>query len=111
MPRGEANVQSGQVTTTGDFRMEPRDFIFRGDGRRFQVSSIQATHLSSGFGTQSSTDTAIGAVYGVAEENPNSPAYLIGPDAQGLMELLNPAYARTPPDFSDVEFADGPVSF
>jgi hypothetical protein len=111
LERGTANVESAQVTTTGDFRMEPRDFIFRGDGRRFQVSNVQVSHLASGFGTQASTDTAIGAVYNVAEENQNSPAYLVSPDAQGLMEILNPAYSRQAPDFTDIQFADGPVKF
>jgi hypothetical protein len=112
LPRGATNIQSGSVTTTGDFRMEPRDFIFRGDGRRFQVNQVQVTHLSSGFGTQASSNTAISATYGVAEENPTSPAYLIGPDAQGLMDMLDPAYTRnTPPDFTGIEFADGPVVF
>lgn len=107
--RGAVETQQGSVTTTGDFRMQPHDYIFRSDGRRFEVSQAQATHLASGFGNYSSSDTAVTVAYTVAEENASSPAFLIGPDAQGLMSMLNPPYARQQPDFSQYEFTDGPV--
>jgi hypothetical protein len=111
LPRGEVQHQTGMVTTTGDFRSQVRDFIFRGDGQRFSITSVTALHLSAGNGIQAHTNSAISMSYNVGLENPDSPAYLIETDdATSLIDLLNTPYNRLIPDWTPWEFIDGPVS-
>lgn len=109
LPRGETEVQNATVTTSGDVRLFKRDYIFRGDGYRFGVNSVQVLHLSSGFGTPSHTVSALTSSYGVAAEHESSPAFMIPPNVFSLEMLIGTDNQRTLPDFSRWEFADGPL--
>ena len=109
--KGEVEKQSVNLTSTGDFRCQPKDWVFRGDGNRYQISSVQALHLTSGFGTVSHTNTAVSVNYQAALENPSSPAYTIPPLSGYLQDRLNPMYARFEPYFTDLEFVDGQIEF
>lgn len=108
MPRGETDIQSGQVTTTGDVRLYNRDYIIRGDGNRFGVTNVQALHLTSGFGTPSHTEAAISSSYGVSRESESSPAYLIPPSVTGWIALLSTDNQRYLPNWTAYEFNDAP---
>ena len=97
--RGETERQEGNVTFPGSSFLQVRDYIFRGDGYRFQVTNWSGTHLATGFMTQSHTQTAVSYVAQVAREEPTtSPAYLIPPDQPTLISLLNQPYLRFPPE-------------
>jgi hypothetical protein len=109
LPRGEVETQTAQVVAPGSFRLFKRDYIFRGDGNRFSVNSVQALHLSSGFGTTAHTESAITNTYSVALENPSSPAYLIPPPQSVLLSLLATDNQRYVPDFSGWIFNDSPT--
>jgi hypothetical protein len=110
--RGEVERQSGTVTSTGDFRCQPRDYIFRGDGNRYQITSVEGLHLTTGFGTVSHGNTLVSVNYRVVLENPSSPAYTIPPvSSDTLQTVLNLMYMRQAPDFVDYEWIDGSVMF
>ena len=108
LPRGETEVQNATVTSTYDVRLWKRDYIIRGDGLRFGVNSVSGVHLSSGFGVQAHTQTAITYTYGIQKEHESSPAYLIPPNTQVITQLLNQLYARYLPNFNQYEYDDGP---
>lgn len=96
--RGQVERQEGNVTTPGTSFMQVRDFIFRGDGYRFQVLSWSGSHLASGFETQAHTSNALTYQYQVAREDPaSSQAYIIPPGTEVLEQLLDPSYLRWPP--------------
>jgi hypothetical protein len=110
--RGETENQSASVTSTGDFRCQPKDYIFRADGNRYEIQQVEAVHLTTGFGAASHSNTMISVNYPrVVLENPSSPAYTIPPLSEELIRELNPAYSNQVPDFSVYEWQDGPVVF
>jgi hypothetical protein len=96
--RGQAERQEGTVTIPGTSFLQVRDYIFRGDGYRFQVLSWSGSHLASGFETQAHTSNALTYACQVAREDPaTSPAYTIPPGTEVLEQVLDPAYLRWPP--------------
>jgi len=101
--------QSAQVQSTSDFRMQTHDYVFRGDGSRFQVQSMEGDHLVTGFGVSSHSLNIINYSYQMIRENASSPAYLIPPDPNTLISLLGGYYARTVSDFTSLEFVHGPL--
>lgn len=107
LPKGETEVQNATVTTTYDVRLFKRDYVFRGDGLRFGVNSVQGVHLSAGAGTQSHTQTALTYTFGLGLEHQSSPAYLIPPDIDTTIAILTPPYPRYLPDFTQWQFDDG----
>ena len=107
--RGETERQEGTVTFPGTSFLQVRDYVFRGDGYRFQVLSWSGSHLASGFETQSHSETAISFVANVAREEPTtSPAYLIPPGTDVLIQLLNPSDLRWPPTDDSPPTLQGP---
>ena len=96
--RGEAERQEGTVTIPGTSYLQVRDFVFRGNGYRYQVLSWTGSHLASGFSSKAHTDTALTFVCQVAREDPaTSAAYTIPPGTEVLEQILDPAFLRWPP--------------
>jgi len=95
--RGETERQEGNVILPAGTYVQVRDYIFRGDGYRFQVNSWSGAHLSTGLQAQSHTETAMAYTVQVAREEPtSSAAYLIPPNQETLIGLLNPVGMRFP---------------
>lgn len=96
--RGQVERQEGNVIVPGTSYLQVRDYIFRGDGYRFQVLSWSGSHLASGFSSKPHTDTALTFVCNVAREDPaSSPAYIIPPGTDVLQQILDPSFLRWPP--------------
>ncbi len=108
--RGDVETSQGTVNTTADFRCQPRDYVFRSDGQRFKIQSVDGERLVTGFGIQSHSATAIGYTYGIVRINPSDPGYLIPPNQTVIMNRLDLHFARYPKSFSDIEVIRGPIT-
>jgi hypothetical protein len=96
--RGEVERQEGSVIVPGTSFLQVRDYVFRGDGYRFQVLSWTGSHLASGLSSKAHTATALTYVCNVAREDPaSSPAYIIPPGTEVLEQVLDPSFLRWPP--------------
>lgn len=99
--RGEAQTKTASVQTTSDFRLRVGDFVFRGDGTRWQMQTISTNHLRSGFLMPDTADTPVGYNFGnVVQEDESSVAYTIPPESTTFLDPNDPHY---PPDFGDYE--------
>lgn len=99
--RGVINTNVATVQTTADFRMQPKDYVIRGDGSRWQIQAMEGTHLDTGFGTQSGIWDATQFTYtNVTREDESSPIYLL-PFSEGYIQQAIPQYfSRQPVEFS-----------
>jgi hypothetical protein len=108
--RGVVNTGSVQVQSTPDFRVHTLDYLFRSDGRRYQLSVPARTTLRTGFG--SPWQASAGISYNVSNaslEDPDaSVAYAIAPLAAELAQVLG-TYTRVPADYAWVEQVNGPL--
>jgi hypothetical protein len=109
LAKGEVDVQAATVTTTGDVWANRRDYVIRGDGNRYIVNGVSATHLSTGYGTPSHVADQISVSLTVVREMPSSPIYALSPSATGIVGGLDNPYQRAPGDFAGWEFVDGPL--
>ena len=99
--RGVVNTNVATVQTTADFRMQPKDYIIRGDGSRWQVQQVEGTHLDTGFGTQSGIWDATQFTYtNVTREDESSPIYLLPLSEQFIQQAVPQYYSRAPVTFS-----------
>lgn len=108
--RGVVNPEDLTVESTTDFRVRDGDYIFRGDGDRFQLRAPTRIQLRTGFGQTNQTNSAIGYNHArAAYEDPNaSVAYDMPPSNDDIADILYRG-RFAPADFSDVEVIRGPL--
>lgn len=95
--RGVLDQGVATVQTTSDFRLQPRDYIIRGDGSRWQSQDVSGDHLDTGFGTQSGIWNATAFIYSnVTREDESSPIYLL-PITQDYIQATIPQYYSRQP--------------
>jgi hypothetical protein len=108
--RGVVSTGSVQVQSTPDFRVSTLDYLFRTDGRRYQLSVPARTTLRTGFG--SPWQASAGISYNISNaslEDPDaSVAYAIAPLAADLAQVLG-TYTRIPADYAWIEQVNGPL--
>lgn len=108
--RGEEKIRTASVQSTSDFRLRTGDYIFRGDGERFEVKTIRTNHLRTGFALPTGGRTNIGFAFGDATLEPlSSVAYMIPPDATTLATTLDLEHPHWPQDFTSYEEIRGPL--
>jgi hypothetical protein len=102
--RGLTVSATAAVQSTHDFQMRTGDFILRGDGVRWRVSSMSAVHLRVGYETPLSDRNIIAFNFGqAAREDESSVAYTLTPSTDDLRTILDVTRPRYPQDFSDYE--------
>ena len=108
--RGIVNPTDIDVESTTDFRVRSNDYVFRADGDRFQLGVPARIQLRTGFGLVNQTNSAIGYNHARASyEEPNtSVAYMIGPSATGLKDILTRGQYQ-PENFAADEVIRGPL--
>jgi hypothetical protein len=108
--RGVVNTGSVQVQSTPDFRVNTLDYLFRSDGRRYQLSVPARTTLRTGFGSPWQAATAVSYNISSAslEDADASVAYVIAPLAAELAQVLG-TYTRIPADYAWAEQVNGPL--
>lgn len=95
--RGVINTNVAQVQTTSDFRLQPRDYIIRGDGSRWQAQEVQGDHLDTGFGTQAGIWNATAFIYNnVTREDESSVIYLLPINQDYIQAAIPQWYSRQP---------------
>jgi hypothetical protein len=95
--RGVINTNTATVQSTSDFRLQPKDYIIRGDGSRWQSQEVSGDHLDTGFGTQSGIWNATAFIYSnVTREDESSPIYLLPITEDYIQESIPQYYSREP---------------
>lgn len=95
--RGVINTNVAQVQTTADFRLQPKDYVIRGDGSRWQAQQVEGEHLDTGFGTQAGPWNAVGFSYAnVTREDESSPVYMLPLAESYIQEVITQYYSRAP---------------
>ena len=110
--RGKKQTAQASVQSSSDFRLRTGDFIFRGDGSRWQMRTISTDHLRTGFYTPVTNPKAqIGYNFGICnrEDDSGSVAAIVPPTSAELITILNVPGSRAPVDFSSVEVIRGPL--
>jgi len=109
--RGQTITSAAAVQSTHDFQMHTGDYILRGDGNRWRVSSMSSIHLRVGFEVPLAERNIIAFNFGQAmREDESSPSYSLTPDTTGLREILDVTRPRFPLDLTDFEdFRDGAI--
>jgi hypothetical protein len=98
--RGVVNQAQTSIESTADFRVRTGDYAFRQTGDRFYLRVPRRTTLRTGFATPYQSEAAIDYVHASATvEDPVSPAYMIFPDAERLISVLQ-LPGRLPGDVS-----------
>ena len=87
--RGTMTFDTLQIETTPDFLFRKGDYIFRGDGTRYQGEEKGEAIIRHGFSLPVPQDSFRGSIPAARLEDPTSLAYLIPPvDPADLMDLL-----------------------
>ena len=107
--KGTVNTDTATIQTPGNFRLQPKDYIIRGDGTRWQVkSAIDAVHLITGFGTPSGGWNAVSYTYReVAREDESHVIYQLPISLAEIHQRIPQYYSRVPIDFTQ-PFLDRP---
>lgn len=106
--RGDIIIGTATVQAESTFRMRTGDYIFRGDGSRWQMRTMSSNELRTGFQMPSPATAVVGYNYGtVSREDESSVAYLIPPTASVLINRLNVTHAHWPVSFADLEVVRG----
>jgi hypothetical protein len=108
--QGIIKIQKVTIQSISDFRLRTGDFIFRGDGTRWQMKELGSEYLRTGFATPTvdPTRSQLGYNYGdVNREDESSVAFIIPPDETDLKTILNKPFSRYPADFSGDEQING----
>lgn len=101
--RGSMHPNGVTISSTSDFRTRAGDYVFRGDGSRWQLGTPQRVQLRTGFEHPSQDADAIAYEALTAKyEEPTSVAYLIPPD-NGTLRITLHQPMRYPGDFSSIE--------
>ena len=109
MARGVANPQDLSVESTPDFRVRSGDYVFRGNGDRFQLRVPNRVTLRTGFEIPHQSSMAIGYNHTRAnQEALTSVAYVIPPTADALDAILTQV-SRAPQKFDDFEVIRAPL--
>lgn len=103
--RGELTTATTAIQTTSDFRMRTGDWVIRADATRWQVATLSANHLRTGFSYPEKEQSVVGFNYGnVIREDESANAYLVPPtDPAEVAAILDVRGARTPQDFAIYE--------
>lgn len=94
------------VETLGSFLMKKGDFIFRGDGKRYQCEQKGEDIIRTGFQTTRTDDSFTGTIPAAHLEDPTAPVYNIPPlTVAGIVALISEVEAardiwNRPPDYS-----------
>lgn len=112
---GTTTLDTLQVETTPDFVFRKGDYIFRGDGSRYQAEEKAEGVLRTGFGIPQTNDSFRGSIPVARLEDPTSAAYLLPPTTTDLIAMLDgavpsdlsgdPETLPTPPTEQSFEFA------
>jgi hypothetical protein len=108
--KGVVNTGQTGVQTTPDFRGHTLDYLFRADGRRYQLNVPSRTTLRTGFASpwQASAAVAYNVMGASLEDAKASVAYAIPPARQELEQVLG-TYTRLPVSYAWIEQANGPL--
>lgn len=99
--RGYVDMDNATIQTTSDFRMQPKDYVIRGDGTRWQVKGVDALHLATGFGTQAGPWNSVSYTYSnVTREDESSVVYQIPVSEAQIQAGIPQFYSRKPIDFN-----------
>jgi hypothetical protein len=110
-PRGEVITETAtSIEAPADFLLRTGDYIFRGDGTRWQMASMGKTEISVGFETRTDQRNAVAFNFGRANlEDRSSVVYDIPPTEEALIAALDLRDPRHPQDFTSVEEIRGPL--
>lgn len=108
--KGVVNPGTVNVQATPDFRAHTYDYLFRSDGRRYQLTMPRRTTLRTGFATPWQQTAAIdyNLMQAALEDPQASVAYLIPPAADLLAQALG-TYTRIPISYAWIEQINGPL--
>jgi hypothetical protein len=108
--KGVVNTGSVAVQSTPDFRVSTLDYLFRSDGRRYQLQVPARTTLRTGFASpwQASAGISYNLANATLEDPRGSVAYVIPPPGRELERVLG-AYTRVPADYAFIEQVNGPL--
>jgi hypothetical protein len=108
--RGEDTIQNATIQTPSNFLLRTGDYVFRADGTRWRVRTMTTANVLTGFWESDDTRTATGYEYAnVNREDESSVAYIIPPDTDTLINVLDVKGTRYPVDFSAIEEIHGPL--
>jgi hypothetical protein len=107
--RGVIESNSAQIESTSDFRVRQHDYMFRGDGSRYQLDAPGEATVRTGFEFpyQKTSGIAINTITATFEDL-SSVAYLIPPTSAQIRSILQQA-ALQPVDFSAFEIHNAPL--
>lgn len=89
--RGTVQIDQPMLETTGDFLMLKGDYVFRSDGTRYQTEQKGEAMVRTGHDQPGIGDSFRGTIPMAHLEDPTSPAYIIPPDTDDLITLLQGA--------------------
>ena len=108
--KGVVSPGAVAVQATPDFRVHTYDYVFRSDGRRYQLAVPARTTLRTGFAAPWQQTAAISYnMMNAALEDPDaSVAYVIPPAPPLLAQALG-TYTRIPVSYAWIEQINGPL--
>lgn len=107
--RGIAITAKASVQTVSGFDVTNGDYIFRGDGSRWQLAVRDASDpLVTGFQMQSPLNS-MGTMMEATREDESSVAYLIPPSSDTLEAVLKLSGIHRPADFAALEVIRAPL--
>lgn len=110
--RGPLVLDGVTIETVAGFTIRRGDYVFRGNGTRYQTEEGSVLGLRSGFLMPDSASSIAGTISQARlESEKGSPAYLIPPTTPELVQVLRqiPLGLHTPPDLSGYETIRGPL--
>lgn len=107
--RGITIVSKANVQTVSGFDVTNGDYIFRGDGTRWQLAVRDASDpLITGFEMQGALNN-MGTSMDATREDESSVAYMIPPSTYDVQRYLDVSRLHFPTDFSDLEVIRAPL--
>jgi hypothetical protein len=108
--KGVVNPGTVNIQTVPDFRAHTYDYMFRSDGRRYQLSAPGRTTLRTGFATpwQQTAGIDYNLLRASLEDLNASVAYVIPPAPDLLAQALG-TYTRIPIGYAWIEQINGPL--
>lgn len=89
--KGMLLLNHAQVQSTDDFRANRNDYVFKADGSRWKINSLQIDSLTTGMEPTTDLRNMVGFTYGCDREDETSVAYMIGPPPDVLSYRLQHA--------------------
>lgn len=108
--KGVVNPGTVSIQATPDFRAHTLDYMFRSDGRRYQLAVPGRVTLRTGFATpwQQTAAIAYNLMNASLEDPRASVAYVIPPPGELLAVALG-TYTRVPVSYAWIEQLNGPL--